>query len=321
VRVRGVLGWLLLVVVLAPGVVLTCVRALEPSAGAAVRLESFTPLALLSYGAAFLALLVRALVARSRALVVGAVLVAVGLGAHVWWFAPMVSGANPPASADAEPLRVMTANLYVGAADGIELVQAAADEDADLLVVQEITPGLLATMESAGLDTIFPFRVGEPAEGSSATMVFSQVEPGEATRLDTKWDAWAIPIGDLTLLAVHPHAPTDVAVWRTDHHVVEHAVDQLAPDLVVGDFNATPDHPVMRDLADAGYRSVAELANEGWQPTWPANGRSDVFGIALPPTVQIDHVLVGPSYAALGSHTVEVPGSDHRAVVAEVAAK
>ena len=43
------------------------------------------------------------------------------------------------------------------------------------------------------------------------------------------------------------------------------------------------------------------------------------LGLALPPLAQIDHVLVGPSMAAVGMHTVDLPGSDHRGVVAEVA--
>ena len=99
------------------------------------------------------------------------------------------------------------------------------------------------------------------------------------------------------------------------------AVASGAPDLVVGDFNATPDHSPMRALADAGYRAVAELANEGWQPTWPANGIFRVHGLPLPRFAPIDHVLVGERLAALGSSTVALDGTDHRAVVAEVARK
>ena len=45
----------------------------------------------------------------------------------------------------------------------------------------------------------------------------------------------------------------------------------------------------------------------------------NAIGLALPPLAQIDHVLVGPSMAAVGMHTVDLPGSDHRGVVAEVA--
>ena len=92
----------------------------------------------------------------------------------------------------------------------------------------------------------------------------------------------------------------------------------LEPDLVVGDFNATADHAPMRALADAGYRDVGELANQGWQPTWPTRGVFDLLGL---PLAQIDHVLVGDRLAALDLGTVAVPGSDHRAVVATVALK
>lgn len=320
-RARAVAGWLLLVALLAPAVVLTAIRLVEPAGERGVRLESFTPWAIPLYAAALGITLVAGLATRARGPFVAAVVVAVGLGAHLWWFAPMLTGGNPPPSTDAEPLRVMTANLYVGAADGIDVVRIASDEDVDLLVVEEVTPGLLATMESAGLDTAFPFRAGEPAEGSRGTMVFSRFETGEPTRVGTSWDSWQVTVGDLTLLAVHPHAPTDVDLWRADHELLLRTVEETQPDLVVGDLNASPDHPPMRALADAGYRSVTELANEGFQPTWPANGFATVLGVPLPTSVQIDHVLVGPTYAGLGSHTVDVPGSDHRALVAEVAAK
>jgi hypothetical protein len=77
----------------------------------------------------------------------------------------------------------------------------------------------------------------------------------------------------------------------------------------------------MRALANMGYRSAAELANEGWQPTWPAAGGRSVLGISVPNVVEIDHVLVGPTFAAIGTHTRDIPETDHRALVAEVAAK
>ena len=77
----------------------------------------------------------------------------------------------------------------------------------------------------------------------------------------------------------------------------------------------------MRALADAGFRDVGELANQGWQPTWPSSGEVSLLGVPVPSLAQIDHVLVGPRLAAIGMHTHEIPGSDHRAVVAEVARK
>src|SRR5688500_4581718 len=152
-------------------------------------------------------------------------------------------------------------------------------------------------------------------------MVFSNVRLGKATRLHTSGGSWRVPIGQHTLFAVHPRAPIDIAKWRRDHYVIRSAVTEEKPDLVVGDFNATHDHPPMRALADAGYRSASELANEGWQPTWPAAAGASVLGDSVPNVVAIDHVQVGRTFAAISTHTIDIPESDHSALVAELAVK
>jgi len=320
-RVRGrVVGLLALGLVLAPAVVLTVVRLFEPWGERWVRLEAFTPLAIVMYGVALLALLVRFAMARRWGRGLAAAAVALGLALHITWFSPMISGANPPPRAGAEPLRVMVVNLYAGRADGLDVVRAASEEDIDVLVVTEMTPAALARMESAGLESLFPHRAGRSGRSKLGTMVFADVRLGHATPLSTSGASWRVPMGKYTLFAVHPYAPTDIAKWRRDHYLIRTAVADEQPDLVIGDFNATTDHPQMRALADAGYRSAAELANEGWQPTWPAAGES-VLGISVPNVVEIDHVLVGPTFAGISTHTLDIPESDHRAVVAEVAQK
>ena len=319
---RRVLGALALALVLAPAVVLTTVRLLDPWGALWVRLEAFTPLAIVLYAAALLVLLVRFALARRWGRGVAAGAVALGLALHIAWFSPMISGANPPPREGADPLRVMAVNLHVGRADGLDVVQAASREDVDVLVATEMTKSALARMESAGLDSLFPHRAGDLGRRSRpGTMVFANVRLGDATRLDPSGVSWSVRLGKHTLFAVHPHPPTDIARWRRDHHLLRTAVDDRDPDLVVGDFNATRDHPPMRTLADAGYRSATELANEGWQPTWPTHGGPSFLGIPLPNVVQIDDVLVGPAFAAVDTYTVDIPETDHRAVVAEVAAK
>ncbi|HET7196246.1 MAG TPA: endonuclease/exonuclease/phosphatase family protein [Nocardioides sp.] len=320
-RLRGrVVGLLALALLLVPAVVLTVVRLFEPWGERWVRLEAFTPLAIVLYGVALLALLVRFAMARRWGRGLAAAAVALGLALHIAWFSPMISGANPPPRAGAEPLRVMVVNLYAGRADGLDVVRAASDEDIDLLVVTEVTPAALARMESAGLTSLFPHRAGRPGRSKLGTMVFADLRLGHATPLDTSGASWRVPMGKYTLFAVHPYVLTDIAKWRRDHYLIRTAVADEQPDLVVGDFNATTDHPQMRALANGGYRSAAELANEGWQPTWPATGES-VLGISIPNVVEIDHVLVGPTFAGISTHTLEIPESDHRALVAEVAPK
>ena len=125
-------------------------------------------------------------------------------------------------------------------------------------------------------------------------------------------------MGDLRVQAVHPSYPVDADGWVHDQAVVVDAVTELDPDLVLGDFNATVDHRSLRTLAERGYRDAGEVANEGWHPTWPADGPFDLIRL---PLAQIDHVLVGPRMAAISMQTAEIPGSDHRALLAEVARK
>ncbi|MBZ5737240.1 endonuclease/exonuclease/phosphatase family protein [Nocardioides mangrovi] len=325
-RLRVVLLCLLEAALLLPALLLTIARLVESTGTFWVQVEAFTPLALALYAAALLVALVVLLVRRRRrpawrswpAPV--AVLAVAGLVLHGWWFAPLVTGANPPPAADAQPLVVMTANLYQGAADGIELVRRVSDADVDLLVLEELTPAVLADMDRAGLDDLLPYRA--PADGDgygdAATMAFSRTPIEDPQPLDLELGGWSFRTDGLTVLAVHPWSPGTQGDWAADQATVAAAVDDLHPDLLAGDFNATVDHAPMRALADEGYRDVGELANDGWQPTWPVTGAFDLLGL---PLAQIDHVLVGPRLAAISMRTVDVPGSDHRAVIATVALK
>jgi endonuclease/exonuclease/phosphatase (EEP) superfamily protein YafD len=323
VRARAVVFWLAVSVLLVPAAALTFDRVVEPDRGFWIQLEAFTPFGIVLYGAALLAVLVRLLV-RHRWHSVGsvvAVVAATGLVVHCWWFAPQLTGSSPPPAAEATTLTVMSANLSEGGADGVEVVQRASDERVDLLVLEEVTAAVLADMDRAGLGELFPYRVGRPNTGADGTMVFSRQELGAAERVPTLHDGWVVTVGELTVLAVHPSAPTVPDAWRDDLATVVATAARVHPDLVVGDFNATADHPPMRALADLGYRDVGELANQGWQPSWPSSGARDVLGVPVPSLVQIDHVLVGTRMAAVSMRTALIPDSDHRAVIAEVAAK
>lgn len=315
--------WAVVLVLLLPAAALTFARVAEPEVGFWIRLEAFTPLAIPLYAGVVLLLGIRLLVRRRWRSVTGVLVVAAvaGLAVHAWWFAPQLTGANPPAADGAEPLVVMTANVSAGRGDPIEVVRLASADGVDLLVVQEITEADLADMERAGLADLLPYRVGVPGTGGDEVMVFARTELGEGVELDLPRGGWVVPWGDLTVVAVHPWAPTEPDLWRADLATVRAAAAEHDADLVVGDLNVTADHAPMRALEDDGYRDVGELANQGWQPTWPASGVWDVLGVPVPSLAQIDHVLVGERLAAIGMHTRAIPGSDHRAVVAEVASK
>jgi endonuclease/exonuclease/phosphatase (EEP) superfamily protein YafD len=80
--------------------------------------------------------------------------------------------------------------------------------------------------------------------------------------------------------------------------------------IIGGDYNSTPDMRQFRDLLTNGYRDAVEQSGSGFAPTFPSNRK-------FPPVITIDHVLTRNATAE-SVRTIEVPGSDHRALLATV---
>ncbi|MGD9960923.1 endonuclease/exonuclease/phosphatase family protein [Nocardioides sp.] len=321
------MGRLLVALFLVPALVLTVLRIVQPEFGLAVRLVSFAPLAIVLYGFVVLFCIVRVLLpgrGRWQVDAATAIVALLLLGLHAWWLSPQFVGPHPTAAADAVPLRVLTVNLYRGQADAPAVLDKAVRQKVDVLVLEEVTPGILADLREAGLDEAFPHSGGRPAEQIAGTMVFAAAPISEVTRLSTNFGSWSmtvsLPQGDVTVFAVHPRPPKGSAgQWADDLAAIADAIEADQPDIVAGDFNATRDHRQFQRLLDAGTVDAAERLNTGWQPTWPANGEFHVLGLGLPRLVQIDHVLIGPRFAAVGVRTVALDNTDHSGVLAEVA--
>jgi endonuclease/exonuclease/phosphatase family metal-dependent hydrolase len=295
----------------------TVVRAFDSDNGTMIRIEALTPLAIPVYLVLVVWIGVGAALVRGRWHVVATALAVLLLGLHVWWFAPQVVGSDPAAAEGAQRIVVMNANLYEGHATAADVVDAVREHQVNILVLEEITPQLLEEMDGLGLAELLPDRMGEPDYMVAGTMILADQPLTDHVRLRTVFQGWEATYDGLTVLGVHPVAPVDPAGWRADHAAILKQAEADHADLVVGDMNATPDHEPMRRLDDAGFRDAGEVANEGWQPTWPAN-HVGVFPL-LPPVVRIDHVLIGDEMASLGTSTVDIAGTDHYALVATVA--
>jgi endonuclease/exonuclease/phosphatase (EEP) superfamily protein YafD len=329
--VRTFLTRALLVAVLAPALLLTGLRLVQPGAGWAVRAVSFAPYALPLYVVAVTALLaatfraardragVRTVAVRSGAAVVTIVL----LSLHVTWVLPSFTGAVPEAASGTPRLRVMTHNVLHGGTAPRDVLAAVERADADVVVLQEVTRALWGRLRVQGLASSHPHAAGLAEDGHHDTVVVSRRPVGRGEPLRTVGDSLLVPVrlGERTveLLAVHARYPELPKAWREDHAAIAATARRERPALLAGDFNATYDHGTMRRYRGLGYRSAAELLNTGWQPTWPDHGHRRVLGVPLPRMVHIDHVMVDRHLTALTVEHLEVPGSDHRAVVAEVA--
>lgn len=312
--------WALVVMLVTPALVLTVLRLSDPRRSLLIRAQSLAPYAIGLYAVVLVLLAAWALRHRRQAWVV--LLPLLGLGLHAYWLAPLYTGSTRPPAPGATPWVVMTLNLESVDASATPVVRTVEEHHVDVLVLEDATADSVAVLDRAGLSDLLPHRASVPGEGG--IVVLSRAEVGAAEAQDPVDRVVLTTIetgsGSLRLLAVHPEQPTHAADWRADHARLLAAVRSQQPDLIVGDFNATLDQAPLRRLEDLGYRTATELANQGWQPTWPANGLYHALHLVpMPPLVQIDQVVLGAGLTATGTTTVPITGTDHRALVATLA--
>lgn len=226
----------------------------------------------------------------------------------------------PDPDAPARPaLTVLSFNTYEGKAD----------VDALAALIRETKPDLIALPESAGRfrDKLAPLvpdyrfspsqERGPDVEGVTAAV---RTNLGDvAVQVDRSTEVPSVMVsggglGTLRFVAVHAVAPTPGAVsqWRSDLASVGRwcAGPQSGPVIVAGDFNSTLDHSEFRSATTACTDSAA-YSGEGLVGTWPSSSPRWLG-------TQIDHVLVRGGVAPESVSVRDIPGSDHRAVLARL---
>ncbi|PSL50727.1 endonuclease/exonuclease/phosphatase (EEP) superfamily protein YafD [Saccharothrix carnea] len=235
----------------------------------------------------------------------------------------LVAAVAPRAFPDSRPVgvgqvvTVMAANLLVGRAEAEAVVAAVRAHDVDVLAMQELTPEMVLDLERAGLDEVLPHRhfLDEPGGSGSGLASRYPLAPRTLTPPSTLRQAGALvdlPGADVEILSVHPLPPVVDAGpgnWLRDMAGLPERELGGPVRVLAGDFNATLDHAGLRRLLNSGYVDAADQLGEGLNPTWPSGGA------LWPPPVAIDHVLVDDRCPVEEFEVVEVPGSDHRAVV------
>ena len=229
-----------------------------------------------------------------------------------------VAGPPPPAGTS---LTVLSFNVLGGRADPAALAATMRASRPDLVVLPEagqryqrrLTP-LLAGL---GYRSWVTTSAGESE--SDGIVVLASARLGNATGrplvLDTKRRWMTLTgggLGDLTLVAVHTAAPVrDLPGWAAElGNLRQWCTEGFGPHLVVGDVNATLDHAPLR-AATAGCTDAAAARGEGLVATWPT---------AWPRWlgVQIDHVFTSGGPVAASVQVLDLPGSDHRALLTRI---
>jgi endonuclease/exonuclease/phosphatase (EEP) superfamily protein YafD len=219
-------------------------------------------------------------------------------------------------------LRVVTANLLFGRAAAGAVAELACRTRADVLFVQELTGDAAAGLARAGLGDLLPYQVTQPVPHGARCGIYARyplrgAPPGARPSAARCAARLVLPSGQVVQLAcIHaapprpPWSPGAAARWRRQLSALPAPSD--SPRILAGDFNATLDHAQFRRLLRSGYADAARQAGHGLSPTWgPRPGRR-------PALLAIDHVLIDRRCAVLAISAHRLPGSDHRALYAEL---
>lgn len=100
---------------------------------------------------------------------------------------------------------------------------------------------------------------------------------------------------------------------RTGQIEAEFRAGVVGDDLIVaGDFNAHSFDNEIAGFADSGLVDTYGAANFYYGPTWSPSSW-------VPSLFRIDYIFSSHRFKVMESHTIELPGSDHRGVVADIA--
>ena len=283
----------------------------------ASRLAAFTPV-LIACGVLGLVLLGAA--RRAIGALIAGVVVAVGLFTQ----APLYAGSVSAADGD---IVVMQANIYLGQADIADLARTVKREGVDILTVVELTEQALAEIKESELVAALPYSFTEALDGGRGVGVFSRYELTGGAALEhfrlgnIRVEATIPDRGRYAVYALHPLPPWPEPAWRWNaelDRIAELLSAERLPTIAGSDMNSTWDHRQFRELLAGSSASnspqlidAAERTGAGWAPTYPANQ-------AIPPLLAIDHILTRNGLTPTSFRTVDLPGSDHRGVLATV---
>ncbi|HEY5014064.1 MAG TPA: endonuclease/exonuclease/phosphatase family protein [Acidimicrobiia bacterium] len=264
------------------------------------------------------AIAVAAICFRARTLGICA---AVLIVAHLAWvLPPAFRRVSIPASAWAAPrLRVVSANLNFDNREHGPLLAELARDDADVVVLEELTPEWWKAVEASGLWSSHPYRVGRPRTDPGGMAVLSREPLREVVVHDA--DGWpiitaAIVVDGTTvhLTGVHLLAPLDTFNRNQRQQRAITAIIRALPRprVVAGDFNADPYNRWYEQILGLGFREAHEAVGRSLATTWP-NGQHH-----LPP-LRLDHVFVDPPIVPLRATEGRGTGSDHRPIVVDLA--
>jgi endonuclease/exonuclease/phosphatase (EEP) superfamily protein YafD len=241
-------------------------------------------------------------------------------------FAAMAAGlvvpggiAGDPAPPGGTELTVLELNAYEGAADVAAVAGIITRDRPDVVVLAEAGDRFRSRLAALVPGYRSWSNVPPGVRDVRGITVLSSPRAGDVVARpvvgDTRYP-WAEVsggvLGSTRLLAVHlvSVVPQWISYWPGELESLRRWCTAPGPLLVVGDLNASPDHSAFR-AGTAGCTDAASSVGAGLTATWRA-------GVPRWAGTQIDHVLLRGGPAARDVRVLDVPGTDHRALLARV---
>lgn len=252
---------------------------------------------------------------------------------QVWWQLPYYHNGKSLSSqalqimaqsqADTQDavMRVMTVNVYRGAAEAQEIVNTVRDQHVEVLAMQETTDDFMQRLQDAGLEQMLPYHITSSADHVFGNSLWSASPLHDLAETEINSSASFMPAGTVDLdhdrvqvrfVSVHTTSPSSITWKLWDQSITELSEMTSAENtqyVLMGDFNATTDHAVFRNILSTRYKDASLASGHGLQFTYPAN-------TWLPAMSGIDHIII-PNDVTVGQvQTVRISGSDHKALLA-----
>lgn len=259
------------------------------------------------------------------------------IGLQAWWQYPFFAAHNTlpdeaiaatggaSANTGDSYARVMTCNVYRGAADAQSIVDAVRDERVEVLALQETSDEFIDALNAAGIGDYLPYAQVSSSDGVYGNGIWSATPLADPSDDDVNSSASFMPGGTVAFeggakpvrfVSVHTTAPVP-GYWdqwkRSLDELALMRSDTSARYVFMGDFNATDDHTPFRMFLGDRFQDAAKVSAHGFAFTWPADR------VWLPAFAGIDHVVIDRDMQAGQVKALDIPGSDHKALLATIA--
>lgn len=220
-------------------------------------------------------------------------------------------------------LTLLSLNAGDGRAAPETLARWALEQGADALFLQELDAGQVAALER-DCGEAYPFRelhgLGRRGIGVLSRHPLSRTKLVElADGSLALFGGLALAGTELAFAVVHLSGWTAVlGPWGGADESLEQVLASVGgaePALVIGDFNATAESPLLGVFRASAFRDAFEAVGSGLGLSFPEFRR--YRGLPFPPLVRIDHAFVRGLQPTSADY-LHGAGSDHRAIRVQV---